>query len=172
MASSNAACVLGGVRLISSAKTKFVNIGPGRNFASIGRSTQVDRLLEKLDRDLLSIADIDAVRREADALFAGHLRDRVRAAEAHDDRVLYYRYLRAGDVETAWRHRVQSSRRLASAGERAMFQRQAEVIAVLYNSNFAMARARRFLGAAGRIYDELGAVELSEQTRDQEFLIY
>ncbi len=143
-----------------------------RLFASTGRSAQVNRLIEELDRDQLPADAVDAVRNEADALFARYLEDRLRAAEAHDYRVLYYRHLRQGDVETAWRYRIQSSRKMASASERAMFQRQAEIIAVLYNSNFAMARARRFLDAAGRIYDQLGAIEQREQTRVQQSLIY
>ena len=38
IASSSAACVLGGVRLISSASSRFVNTGPGRNASSPPRS--------------------------------------------------------------------------------------------------------------------------------------
>ena len=41
IASSSAACVLGGVRLISSASTRFVKIGPGRNASSPARNVIV-----------------------------------------------------------------------------------------------------------------------------------
>ena len=53
-----------------------------------------------------------------------------------------------------------------------MFRRQAEVIAVLYNSNFAMDRARKYLDKAGSIYDERGVDEMLDQTREMESLIY
>ena len=41
IASSSAACVLGGVRLISSASTRLANTGPGRNASSPPRSVLV-----------------------------------------------------------------------------------------------------------------------------------
>jgi hypothetical protein len=41
IASRRAACVFGGVRLISSASTRFVNTGPGRNTSSPARSVIV-----------------------------------------------------------------------------------------------------------------------------------
>jgi hypothetical protein len=53
-----------------------------------------------------------------------------------------------------------------------MFQRQADVIAVLYNSNFAMDRAKQYLDRARNIYDDKGVSEQLEQTREMESLIY
>ena len=42
IASSSAACVFGGARLISSASSRFVKIGPGRNSKSASRWFQID----------------------------------------------------------------------------------------------------------------------------------
>ena len=61
---------------------------------------------------------------------------------------------------------------LASSSGRALFQRQADVIAVLYNSNFAMERARDYLDKASAIYEQHSAPELQAQARDLEALIY
>jgi hypothetical protein len=60
----------------------------------------------------------------------------------------------------------------ADTGDRAMFQRQADVIAVLYNSNFAIDRAKKYLDQAENLYQDGGEAELLEQTRDMESLIY
>jgi hypothetical protein len=53
-----------------------------------------------------------------------------------------------------------------------MFQRQGDIIAVLYNSNFAMARAKQYLNQADAIYNEAGMPEELEQTRELDSLIY
>ncbi len=42
IASSSAACVFGGARLISSARRRFVKIGPGRNSNSDSRWLKID----------------------------------------------------------------------------------------------------------------------------------
>ena len=42
IASSSAACVFGGARLISSARRRFVKIGPGRNSKSTSRWFQIE----------------------------------------------------------------------------------------------------------------------------------
>ena len=42
IASSSAACVFGGARLISSARRRFVKIGPGRNSKSASRWFQIE----------------------------------------------------------------------------------------------------------------------------------
>jgi hypothetical protein len=53
-----------------------------------------------------------------------------------------------------------------------MFQRKADIIAVLYNSNFAIDRAKKYLDKAGRIYEDKGTAEMLQQTRDMETLIW
>jgi hypothetical protein len=141
-------------------------------YASTGQMTHVQRLFDGIDRKLISDADLAAVRREINALFDEHQRDLVKTSQARDYQGLYHHYLRQGQLERAWQFRVKSSATLAETGERSMFQRQAEVIAVLYNSNFAMDRARKYLDKAGSIYDEHGVDEMVGQTREMESLIY
>ena len=67
---------------------------------------------------------------------------------------------------------IESSKTLASTSDRALFQRQTDIIAVLYNSNFAMERARKYLEQAGRIFRDSGSVEMIEQTDEMKALIY
>ena len=141
-------------------------------YASTGQMTHVQRLFDGIDRTLLSDTDLAAVRDEIAALFDEHQQDLVKTSQARDYQMLYHHYLRLGQLERAWQFRVKSSATLAETGDRSMFQRQAEVIAVLYNSNFAMDRARKYLDKAGSIYDERGVDEMLVQTREMEALIY
>jgi hypothetical protein len=86
--------------------------------------------------------------------------------------MLYHHYLRIGQIERAWKFRIKSSEALANTGERSLYQRQADIIAVLYSSNFAMDRAKKYLDRAGTIFDDSGITEMLEQTREMEALIY
>lgn len=141
-------------------------------FASIGQMTHVHRLIDNLDAALISVDDQADVRREIQALFDEHQQDFIKTSQARDYQMLYHHYLRKGEVERAWEFRIKSSKTLANASERSIYQRQADVIAVLYNSNFAMDRARKYLDKAGSVYGTEGADEMRAQTREMETLIY
>jgi len=143
-----------------------------RLFAATGQMTHVHRLLDGLDRRLISDADVAYIEREMAALFEQHEEDVIRTSQARDYQMLYHHYMRKGEVEQAWKFRIKSSETLANGSHRAMFQRQADVIAVLYNSNFAMDRARKYLDQAGNIYQHNDAREMHDETRDMESLIY
>ena len=143
-----------------------------RLFAATGQMTHVHRLLDDLDRGLISDADVAYIEREMAALFEQHEEDVIRTSQARDYQMLYHHYMRKGEVEQAWKFRIKSSETLANGSHRAMFQRQADVIAVLYNSNFAMDRARKYLDQAGNIYQHNDAREMHDETRDMESLIY
>jgi len=141
-------------------------------YASTGQMTHVHRLIDGLDDKLISDADQAGVRREIEALFDEHQQDLIKTSQARDYQMLYHHYLRKGEVERAWEFRIKSSETLANTGDRSVYQRQADVIAVLYNSNFAMDRARKYLDKAGHIYGDGGVDEMLEQTREMESLIY
>ncbi len=147
-------------------------IEAARLFASTGQMTHVRRLLDNLDSSLISAADLAVTWREIDTLFEQHQQDQVRTSQARDYQMLYHHYLRQGQVERAWRFRIRSSKTLASASDRVMFQRQADIIAVLYNSNFAMDRARYYLDKAGDLFENGGVPGMLDKTRDMETLIY
>ena len=147
-------------------------IEAARLFASTGQTNHVRRLIDGLDRSLISEADLNDVENEIDALFQQHRQDLIKTSQAHDYQMLYHHYLRNGELERAWQFRIKSSEALANTSDRSMFQRQADIIAVLYNSNFAMDRARQYLDRAGNIYSDSGVTEMLDQTREMESLIY
>jgi hypothetical protein len=141
-------------------------------YASTGQMTHVHRLIDGIDGELISDFDLADVRREIKALFDEHQQDLIKASQARDYQMLYHHYMRKGELERAWEFRIQASEALADTSDRAMYQRQADVIAVLYNSNFAMDRARKYLDKAGELYDGNGVDEMLQQTRQMESLIY
>jgi hypothetical protein len=143
-----------------------------RLYASTGQMGQVQRLLAGLDHSLISDTDLAAVDAEMKQLFEQHQQDITRTSQARDYQMMYHHYLRIGEVERAWKFRIESSKTLANASDRVMYQRQADVIAVLYNSNFAIDRAKKYLDRAGSIYQDSGSAEMLEQTRDLESRIY
>lgn len=143
-----------------------------RLYAATGQAGQVRRLLDGLDRGLVSDHERARIEREMQALFAQHEQDQIRASQARDYQMLYHHYLRIGEVERAWKFRIKSSETLASTSDRAMYQRQADVIAVLYNSNFAIDRARQYLDRAGAIYQDQGSRDRLDQTRALKSLIF
>ena len=153
-------------------EAQLARLEAARLYAATGQMTHVHRLLDGLDRNLISDVDVADIEREMAVLFDQHEDDVIRMSQARDYQMLYHHYMRIGKVEQAWKFRIKSSETRANGSDRAMFQRQADVIAVLYNSNFAMDRAKRYLDKAGSIYNDSGVSEMIEQTREMESLIY
>jgi hypothetical protein len=147
-------------------------IEAARLFASTGQMTHVHRLIDGLERSFFSDTDMAEIEREMQGLFEEHQNDLVKTSQARDYQMLYHHYLRNGQVERAWEFRIKSSETLANTSDRSMFQRQGDIIAVLYNSNFAMDRAKQYLDQAGAIYSDGGVSEMLEQTWEMESLIY
>ena len=125
-----------------------------------------------LDRGFINDNEMAELQGEMNQLFKQHQNDLSKSSQARDYQMLYHHYLRKGEIERAWNFRIQASKTLANSSDRAMFQRQADVIAVLYNSNFAIDRAKKYLDRAGAIYQGEGSRDQFEQTRDLEQLIY
>jgi hypothetical protein len=159
-------------RMSDGYQAQLARLEAARLYASTGQMTHVHRLLAGLDRSLIGDAGYAEAEAEIETLFVQHERDTIKASQARDYQMLYHHYLRLGQVERAWEFRIKSSATLADGSERLLYQRQADVIAVLFNSNFAMDRARKYLDKAGVIYNDNEIPELLEQTRELESQIY
>jgi len=153
-------------------QAQLARIEAARLFASTGQMSHVRRLLDDLDRSLISDSDVAEIDNEFQGLFQQHQQDLIKNSQARDYQMLYHHYLRKGQVERAWNFRIKSSETLAETSERSVFQRQADIIAVLYSSNFAMARAKKYLSQADAIYSDAGVAEMLEQNREMDSLIY
>ena len=153
-------------------QAQLARIEAARLYASIGQTSHVRRLMDAIDRDQLGDSGVAEARARVEAEYERYQQDRIKASQARDYQMLYHHYLRLGQVERAWQFRIKSSETLANGSERLLYQRHADVVAVLYNSNFAMDRARKYLDKAGVIYNDSGIPELLEQTREMESQIF
>jgi hypothetical protein len=147
-------------------------IEAARLYASTGQYNRTRKLISGLDPGQISDGDLYQLKQEIEGLFQQHQQDLAQTAEARDYQMLYHHYRRLGDIERAWEFRIKSSQSLAKTTDRSMFQRQADVIAVLYNSNFAMERARRYLDQADTIFGDGDLQELLDETREMKILIF
>ena len=121
-------------------------------YASSGQMSRSQRVLDKLRQNGMKQDQQEALTKEIFDLRQQQEDDAAYAAEAKDMRMMYHYHLLKGDRKRAWELRIKASETLAKTSDRSMFQRQAEVMAILYSSNFAMDRARRYLNQAGELF--------------------
>ena len=93
-------------------------------------------------------------------------------ALARDYRRLYHHYLSKNNHARAWHFRLLASKSLEKVSKRAMFHRQQGVLALLYNSNEAMALAKNYFAVASRSFVDNGLVDLEQQTRELNSQVY
>jgi len=139
-------------------------------YASSGQPHRARALLRNLDAvEPWRVAEIEA---EIERNYAEFKNNVEQIERARDYQRLYHYYQVKGDERRAWRLRLLAGRSLAKASRRAMYHRQPDVLAVLYNSNFAKERARSYLDRARRTFDDTGLVILSAHTATLEDQIF
>ena len=141
-------------------------------YASGGQISRAQAVLEKLQQEGMSEDQQLALRDEIFDLRQQHEDDNAYAAQARDLQMMYHYHMQNGDQARAWEMRIRASETLAKTSDRSMFQRQAEVMAILYSSNFAMDRARHYLDQAGQLFSDQGAEAYFAQTDEMLSLIY
>ncbi len=148
------------------------NIEAARLYASTGQMAKSRKLLAALDKSQIDVGTLQQLNVEIDELFDKHQQDEAQTWRARDYEMLFHHYQRNGEIARAWEFRIKASESLAKTTDRSLFQRQADVIAVLYNSNFAMDRARRYLDQAGAIYGDRELSEMRDKTLEMESMIF
>ncbi len=143
-----------------------------RLYASSGQITRSLGILESLKSGGLDNLQAESIQGEINQLFAQHLNDVSQTARARDYQMLYRHYNARGDYERAWKLRILASKSLAKTSGRSMFHRQPDVLAILYDSNFTMNKARTYLDQASNLFSVEGEYELSSSTQDMYSLIY
>ncbi len=141
-------------------------------YASSGQVGRSLNLLNGLERYGASSVQLSDLQLDIDMLFRQYQDDAAKVAQARDLTMLYHHKLRKGDPQGAWALRIQASRTLAKTSDRSMFQRQAEVMAILYSSNFAMGRAKQYLSQAGQLFSDTGAAGNAEEALGLQALVY
>ena len=83
---------------------------------------------------------------------------------AKDYQRLYNYYLHQGDKRRAWHFRLLASQSLEEVSKRAMFHRQQGVLALLYNSNDAMTKAKHYFANASERFEAEHNQDRAEET--------
>ncbi len=143
-----------------------------RLYATSGQLTRARKVVEQLKSSGYGEAELDILDDEVKSLFRQNETDRVYASQAHDLKMLYHHYSRKGEHKRAWQLRIKASRVLGKTSETAVFERGADVLAVLYNSNFAMDRAKQYLNQADSLFNGFDADQNAFQTQNMQNLIY
>lgn len=148
------------------------DIEAARLYANSGQLERSRRVLNRLKSMGLQADQQLDLSTEITALFGQYQTDARQNAESRDMQMLYHHYLDKGDHQRAWQLRIKASQALDKTGERSVFERQADVLAILYSSNFAMDRARHYLHQAGELFAEFDAQKQLADTVEMQSLIY
>jgi hypothetical protein len=141
-------------------------------YASSGQLSRAWRVIDGLRDAGTDPSSLALMRAELDQIFQQHQRDNVQSARARDYQMLYHYHKSRGEHERAWKLRILASKSLAETSETSIYLRQPDVMAVLYNSNFAMDKARNYLNLASNLFALQGEDDLYASTQEMRSLIY
>jgi hypothetical protein len=141
-------------------------------YASSGQLDRSQQIVNSLEQEAMEPMALDLVKTEIADLYEQHQNNLKHNAQAREYQMLYQYYNSKGEVERAWKLRILASKSLASTSERSMYSRQADVMAILYNSNFAMDKARGYLDQASNLFAIRGEDDSLASARDMQSLIY
>jgi hypothetical protein len=143
-----------------------------RLYATSGQLSRARALVENLESSGYDPSQLDFLGREVETLFRRYEQDQLQVSQAQDLNMLYHHYRSQGDHQRAWQLRIKASRLLGRTSETAVFERRADVLAILYNSNFAMDRAEQYLNQADSLFSGFGAEDKAIQAQIMRSLIY
>jgi len=141
-------------------------------YASSGLITRSREIVSELEREGVDPATFGLMNAEITDLFEQHQSNVEQTGQARDYQMLYRYYNSKGEFERAWKLRILASKSLARTSARSMYSRQADVLAILYSSNFAMKKARSYLNQASNLFAKQGEDDLYASTQDMRSLIY
>ena len=134
-----------------------------RLYARSGADHRAGFVLRELKRSGVDEGRLYRLDQELAASTRRYREDLLQMERARDYQRLYRHYASTGNHERAWEFRLMASRSLAKTSRRSLFHRQADVLAVLYDSNGAMTRARSYLEQASRQFDRQGLADKAIQ---------
>jgi len=141
-------------------------------FASSGRFDRSRQIIAGLEQEGVDDSTLTLMKAEIESLHQKHQDNISQISQARDYQMLYQYYNSRGEFERAWKLRILASKSLANTSERSMYSRQADVMAILYNSNFAMDKARSYLDRASDLFATRGDDDLYANVQDMQSLIY
>jgi hypothetical protein len=141
-------------------------------YASSGQLNRSRQIVSLLEQEGVAPSALSLINAEIIGLFKQHQNNVEQTAQARDYQMLYQYYNSRGEFERAWKLRILAGKSLARTSARSMYSRQADVMAILYSSNFAMDKARGYLNQASNLFAIQGEDDLYASTQDMQSLIY
>jgi hypothetical protein len=143
-----------------------------RLYASSGQLSSAERQLTMLRASGIEEWRLLGIENEINTNYRTYKESIEQIALAKDYRRLYHHYLSKNNHARAWHFRLLASESLEKVSKRAMFHRQQGVLALLYNSNEAMALAKNYFSEASQSFTNNGMVELEQRTRVLKSQVY
>ncbi len=153
-------------------QAQLANAEAARLYATSGQLNRARTIIGNLKSSGYDPSELDFLGRDVESLFRQYEQDLVHVSQAQDLKMLYHHYRSEGEHRRAWQLRIKASRLLGKTSETAVFERGADVLAILYNSNFAMDRARQYLSQADSLFSGFGAEDNAVQAQTMQSLIY
>jgi len=141
-------------------------------YASSGQLFRSQQIVTELEQRGMAPSRLKLMNAEIKGLFEQHQNNVVQTSQARDYQMLYEYYNSRGEFERAWKLRILASKSLARTSARSMYSRQADVMAILYSSNFAMEKAHNYLNRASNLFAMRGDDDLYTSTQEMRSLIY
>jgi hypothetical protein len=141
-------------------------------YASSGRIDRSREIIARFSQDQIAPAQVMVINSEINQLYQQYRNDFEQTAQARQYQELYYYYKNQGQYHRAWNLRILASKSQVKSSTRLMYQRQTDVMAILYNSNFAMDKARDYLQQASQLFETQGEEDLYADTQWMKSLIY
>ena len=141
-------------------------------WAITGASQRARQLINKLHKNEIDEFELSRVNEQIEASVLRYESDRYNNATAQDLKRLYFLYKERGEEQKAWEFRLQANEIMLKTSDQAMYQRQPDVLAVLYKSNTAMDKAEFYLDKAAQLFKQQGMSEQLEKTEGMKALVF
>jgi hypothetical protein len=153
-------------------QASLATIEAAKLYAVSGRALRAKQLIGGLAAETVGEYEKESLQLEINQLEQQHERDNHLSANARDYQSLYNHYKNKGDERRAWEFRLKANKALLQTSQQSMYLRQPDVMAILYNSNFAMDRAKNLLQQANQLFIDQNDQGYLHQTQEMQKLVF
>jgi|GEM_PF-4917671 len=137
-----------------------------QQYARVGNISRAQAMLKELGQTNIDETEFTMAQQNLNESIRRFRNERFQLATADDYRMLYRHFMATGNQQRAWELRQKASEAMRSIPTDGQVRRRSDSLVLLYSSNDAVRKARRYLTDAGNIYQQQGQFSLSEKTAD------
>ena len=124
----------------------------GKYYAHSGQAHQAAQVIQQLNQDQAPLDLVEELKQQIEMRLSTYESQINIVSQARDYMQLYSLYKSKGEFGRAWRFRIKASEILSRTDKRDMYFRMPDVMAVLYDSNFNIAKASSYYKQASEYY--------------------